>query len=114
MANPPLFHVFTLRARQGKGDALVTWWRETALDVFRSLPGIKSVRALQTQYLLGGEYDLEWWFELENWAGYDQVTQAFATNPQLGAALAEQDSLVEFGPSRVVAEWPDPRFPPQP
>lgn len=102
-----LYFVWTWKPRPGKSEAAEQWWNESGKALYANSPGVKSVRTFVSQFGLGGEYPLEIWLELENYAAFDWVLQDIASNPKRYAPLAEYDELFEPGPSRIVAPWPE-------
>lgn len=100
------FHVSTFKTLPGKRLDGEKWWTDKARPMFQSMPGVKSVNAYVTQFGLGGEYEIEVWLEIENYAAYDQVDQDVAANPQKYQALAEAEELFETGPGRLMGDWP--------
>jgi len=106
-----IYYVRTGKIKSGKADEAAKWWREKGKAMTESCPGVKSVKAYDAQYFLGGEYDLEIWIEIENYAAFDRVDEDFLANPQKYAALREAQDVVEWGPSRLMGEWPESQFP---
>lgn len=98
--------VLTTRAKPGKGDEAVKWWNEKGKAVYESLPGVKSVKAYAAQFGLGGEYGLEIWMEMENYAALDRIDEDLEANRQKYAAFGESQDLFDDGPARIMGEWP--------
>ena len=78
--------------------------------MFESAPGVKSARAYAVQFRLGGEYYLEMWIEKENYAAYDRMDEDMFANPQKYAAIGEAQDLFEWGPARVMGDWPESQW----
>jgi len=106
-----LYHVSTAKVKPGKMDEFTKWWREKGKAFSESAPGTKSVKAYAAQFRLGGEYGLEIWIEIENYASYDRLDEDILANPQKYAAWHEAQDLVEWGPSRLMGDWPESQFP---
>lgn len=106
-----IYHVWTAKIKPGKGDEFAKWWREKGKALSESAPGTKSVRAYAAQFGLGGEYSLELWVEKENYASYDRLDEDILANSQKYAAWRETQDLVEWGPSRLMGDYPESHFP---
>lgn len=106
-----IYHVWTAKTRRGKWDEAVKWWQEKGKVTYESLPGVKSVRAYAVQFGLGGEYTLEMWVEKENYAAYDRVDEDVLANPQKYVAWREAQDVLEWGPSRLMGDYPESYFP---
>lgn len=106
-----LYHVSTAKFKPGKGNEAAKWWREKGKALAKSEPGTKSVRAYGRQFGLGGEYVLEIWREVEDYASFDRLDEDILANPQKYAAWREADDLFEWGPSRLMGDWPESHFP---
>jgi len=106
-----LYHVWTAKSKPGKRDEAKKWWLEKGKPLLESVPGAKSVRAYAVQFGLGGEYFLEMWVEKENYAVYDRVDEDVLANPQKYAAWSEAEDVLEWGPSRLMGDWPESQFP---
>ncbi len=106
-----IYFVATARHRPGKAGAGAKWWTEKGQPVFGSLPGVRSVRVYATQFGLGGEYSLEFWYEVENYAALDKWDEAFEADPEkYGPALQGFNDLFEAGPGRMMGDWPESRL----
>jgi hypothetical protein len=81
--------------------------------MFESIPGTKSVRAYATQFQLGGEYSIEIWVEVKNYAYFDLLDKDIEQNPQKYSPLREAQDLFDWGPSRVMGDWPESMFIPE-
>ena len=106
-----LYHVWTAKIKPGKGDEAAQWWREKGQVMTESRPGVKSVRAYAVQFGLGGEYRLEVWSEIENYAAFDRMDEDVLANPQKYAAWRESLDLFEWGPFRLMGDYPECFFP---
>ncbi len=74
--------------------------------------GVKSVKGYGAQFGLGGEYFIEIWLEMENYAAFDRIDVDLDTNPQNYAALGEVQDLLEFGPAHMMGDWPESSWSP--
>lgn len=106
-----LYVVWTAKIKPGKGDEYAKWWREKGKVMVESYPGTKSVRTYAAQFGLGGEYGLELWAEIENYAAFDRLDEDMLANPQKYAPLREAQDLVEWGPARLMGDYPESHFP---
>lgn len=106
-----LFQVNTAKIRPGKRDEAAKWWREKGRALIESEPGTKAVRAYAKQFGLGGEYGLEIWTEVEGYASFDRLDEDILANPQKYAAWREAKDLFEWGPGRLMGDWPESHFP---
>jgi len=101
-----IYHIATAKIKPGKKwDEAAKWWREKGKAMYESMPGVKSVKAYGDQ--LGGEYMLEFWTEMENYAALDRINEHLLANPQKYAALGEAEDLFEWGPGRLMGDWPE-------
>ena len=107
-----IYHVSTAKIKPGKEAEAVKWWQEKGKTMYESLPGVKSVKAYGAQFGLGGEYGLEIWLEMENYAAYDRIDEDLEANPQKYAALREAQNLFEWGPARLMGDWPESHWSP--
>jgi hypothetical protein len=106
-----IYFVGTARARPGKAGAGAKWWTERGQAVYESLPGVKSLRVYATQFGLGAEYNIEFWYELENYAVLDEWDKAFDADPEkYGSVFQEFNDLFEAGPSQLMGDWPESRL----
>ena len=106
-----IFYVSTARPRPGKGSEAANWWKETGKPFFESIPGVKSLQTFAGQFGLSGEYGIEFWYELENYAVMDLWDKDVAANPQkYGSIFQEFNELFDSGPSRVMGDWPESRL----
>ena len=106
---PPyrLFHVSTATLRPAKRAAAIRWWREEGRAFYAGLPGVAGVQAYAPQFGLGGTA-IEIWLELESYAAYDRTEAAIAAEPgRYAEPFQRATELLEWGPSRLVGEWPE-------
>ena len=80
--------------------------------MYESFPGVKSVKAYGAQFGLGTKFGLEIWLEMENYAAYDRIDVDLEANPQKYAAMDESNDLFDFGPARVMGDWPESSWSP--
>jgi hypothetical protein len=105
--------VYTARTRLGKREEAASWWRDKGKPMYESAPGFLSATAFASQWRLGqGRYDLEIWVELKDYASLDRLDEDAMVNPQKYAAYGESLEIFEWGPSRMVGEWPQSQFSP--
>ena len=107
-----IYHVWTAEIKPEKMDEAAKWWQEKGKATYESLPGVKSAKAYGVQFGLGGEYRLEFWMEMENYAAYDRIDEDLFANPQKYAAFGEGLELFEWGPARVMGDWPESHWSP--
>lgn len=108
-----IHYVFTTRVKPGKGAETVKWWREKGKATYELLPGVRSVRAYAVQFGLGGEYGIEIWMEMENYAALDLIDEDLETNREKYAAFGDADELFDYGPARLMGEWPQSHWSPE-
>jgi len=107
-----IYHVWTAKIKPEKMGEAAKWWQEKGKATYESFPGVKSVRAYAAQFALGGEYGLEIWVEMENYAAYDRWDEDLVANPQKYAAFREIRELFEVGPGRLMGDWPESHWSP--
>lgn len=106
-----IFFVGTAKTHVGKGREAADWWLEKGEAGFKSLPGVISLRTLVSQFSLGGEYAIEFWYEIEDYGVLDSWDQAIVDTPEkYGPLLREFNEYFESGPSRLVGDWPASRL----
>jgi hypothetical protein len=108
-----IFVITTAKIKSGKTKEAVKWWQEKGKAIFESTPGTKSVRTYAVQFGLGGEYTIEIWSEMENYASFDLQDKDFIQNPQKYSAFRETPELFDFGPTRIMGDWPESMFTPE-
>ena len=106
MANYRIYQVTTFTIRPERRIEGEKWWQNTGKGLIESLPGVKSVHAYAAQFGLGSEYQLEVWTELESYAALDEWDRTIAANPQKYRGFGEAAQYFEYGPGRVVGDWP--------
>ena len=107
-----IYHVVTGKYKSGKSTEAVKWFQEKGKAMWESFPGVKSVKSYAVQFGLGGEYGIEIWLEVENYTAYDKMDEDLEANPQKYAAWAETPGLFEWGPARVMGDWPESHWSP--
>jgi hypothetical protein len=107
-----IYHVSTAKIKPGKANEAVRWWRDKGKPLNEASPGVKSAKAYAVQFSLGGGYTLEIWLEIENYATFDRWDEDLEANPQKYAAFAEGQDLFEWGPARVMGDWPESHWSP--
>ena len=114
MSDYRIYWVATAKPRPSlEPGVLEKWWRERGKGLHESIPGVKSVRVYQGQWGLGsGQYPLEIWLELENYAAFDRIDEDVMTNMgKWSDTLKEVGEYWESGPYfRLVGEWPECSF----
>ena len=108
-----IFVVTTAKIKPGKTKEAVQWWQEKGKALFELTPGTKSVRTYAVQFGLGGEYTIEIWAETENYASFDLTDKDFIQNPEKYSAFRETTELFDFGPTRIMGDWPESMFIPE-
>jgi TPR repeat protein len=108
-----IYFVYTAKFKPGKTKEAVKWWQEKGKAFKESFPGTKSVRAYAVQFRLGGEYDIEIWVERENYASLDLLDKDIDQNPQKYSPIKEAQELFDWGPSRIMGDWPESMFVPE-
>jgi len=91
-----IFVVSTAKVKPGKTKEALKWWQEKGKALFESTPGTKSVRTYAVQFGLGGEYSID----------IDQ-------NPQKYSPFKEAQELFDWGPTRIMGDWPESVFTPE-
>lgn len=106
-----IFFVGTARTKPGKAAAAAQWWGEKGYDSYRSLPGVKSLRTYAGQFGLSGDYGIEFWYEVDNYAVMDRWDEAIAADPQeYGPLFEEFAEFFDVGPSRMMGDWLESRL----
>lgn len=109
-----LYWVTAGKVKPGKSTEATRWWAEKAAPDIRSDPWTKSLNAYAVQFGLGGEYTIEIWQEIENYAAFDAMDQSFIGDQ--GEALKklelweEGQQFFDWGPSRLMGDWPQSSF----
>ena len=111
MAEYKIFLVGTAKIKPGKFEQATKWWREKGVPDILSRPWTKSLRCYAGQFGLGGEYDIESWQEIENYAVLDQMDQWLIEDPERAAKIRdiwqEAQEYFEWGPTRLMGDWPE-------
>ena len=108
-----IYFVYTAKFKPGKRKEALKWWQEKGKAFKESFPGTKSVRAYAVQFGLGGEYYIEIWVEKENYASLDLLDKDIDQNPQKYSPIKEAQELFDWGPSRIMGDWPESGFIPE-
>jgi hypothetical protein len=87
-------------------------FREKGISYYKKMPGVKSVKAYQGRFGFGPHsHDIEIWIELQDMACLDRWEQyVISHQDEILAIEAEWDQYFEDRGSRLVGEWPDPRW----
>ena len=103
-----IYFVGTARFRPGKAEEATKWWKEEGAPFYAALPGVKSLRTFAAQFGLGGEYGLEFWYEVDNYAVMDVWDKVISDDPgKYGPVFVKFAELFEGGPSRLMGDWPE-------
>lgn len=106
-----LFFVGQGKVKPGKFKEATEWWEEKGKPDILKDPWTVSLNAYAVQFGLGGEYTIEIWQEIENYAAFDAMDKKFTDDPQ-GAqetldVWIESNEFFEWGPSRLMGDWPE-------
>jgi len=111
MAAYKLFMVSTLKIKAGKFVEATKWWKEKGLPDLRTRPWTKSLRCYAAQFQLGGEYGIEIWEEIEDYAAMDAMDKWLEEDPKRTAKLLdlwkEGNDYFEWGPAKLMGDWPE-------
>jgi hypothetical protein len=110
MAEYRLYEVTSIRIKPNKGAQATEWWREKGKAAFEVSPGTKSVKAYAVQFGFGGEYQLEVWREIEDYGTYDRLDEDLFAHPEKYTAFRDVLDVLEFGPTRLMGDWPESQF----
>lgn len=105
-----IYEITTAKIKPGKSAQAVAWWDKRGIGVFKASPGTKSVRSYAVQFGLGGEYHLEIWREIEDYGSYDRLDADMLAKPEKYAAFLETTEFLEWGPTRLMGDWPQSQF----
>jgi hypothetical protein len=87
------------------------FWREKGMPDILSDSWTKSVKCYAVQFGLGGEYAIEVWQEIENYAAFDRMDRSMIDNPeksrQSWLIWKEGMEYFEWGPARLMSDWPE-------
>jgi hypothetical protein len=94
----------------GMDAEALKWWCEKCEPDILAEPCTKSLKTYAVQFALGGTYTIEIWQELENYAVLDTIETDVQERPEFYTRhmkhLREAHSIVEWGPARLMREWP--------
>lgn len=103
--------VWSGKFKPDKTDEAARWWREKGAPDLLAEPWTKSLHAYAGQFRLAGEYDLEVWQEIENYAALDRMDEWYAENPERArkkdGLWRQSVAFFDWGPSRLVGDWPE-------
>lgn len=102
-----IYEVTSIKIKPNKGGDAAEWRRQQGKAAFEVAPGTKSVRAHAVQFGFGGEYQLEIWREIEGYGTYDRLDEDLTSTPEKHAAFREVSDILEFGPTRLMGDWPE-------
>ena len=106
-----LYLVGTAKIKPGKFVEATKWWQEKGIPDILSRPYTKSLRCYAGQFGLSGQYDIEVWQEIENYAAMDAMDAWTIEDPERAAKnieyWQEANELFEWGPSRLMGDWPE-------
>jgi len=111
MADYKLFMVGTVKIRPGKFVEATKWWKEKGLPDLRTRPWTKSIKCYAGQFGLAGEYDIEIWQEIENYAVMDSMDKWIEEDPKRAEKTRdiwkEGNDYFEWGPTKLMGDWPE-------
>lgn len=103
-----IYFVNTAKSKSGKSAEAAKWWQEKGKAWFESSPSTKSVQAYAAQFSLGGDYFLEFWQEIENYAALDRWDEDMLQHPdKYSPMMKEASDLFDWGPARIMGDWPE-------
>jgi len=106
-----LYWVATAKIKPGKFEEATRWWREKGAPDVISEPWNVSLHAYAGQFRLAGEYEIEIWQGLENYAALDQMDAWYEEDPvrakKKNDLWEESTEYFEWGPARLVGDWPE-------
>jgi hypothetical protein len=106
-----LYLVGTVKIKPGKHEEAVRFWREKGMPDILAEPWTESLKTYAAQFGLGGQYTIEVWQEIKNYAALDQMDQDMIDNPgkyrEKRELWREAEELFEWGPSRLMGDWPE-------
>ncbi len=112
-----IFLVGQAKIKPGKFEEATRFWREKGAADILSDPWTKSLHCYAAQFALAGEYQIEVWQELENYAAFDQMDKAALDDPDAQKKKRElwkeANDLFEWGPTRLMGDWPESSLLPQ-
>ena len=111
MAEYKLYMVSTAKIKSGKFVEATKWWGEKGLPDLRTRPWTKSVKSYAVQFHLGGEYTIETWTEIEDYAAMDVMDNWIIEDPERAKEnrdmWQEANDYFEWGPTRLMGDWPE-------
>jgi hypothetical protein len=111
MTEYKLFMVSTAKIKSGKFVEATKWWGEKGLPDLKSRPWAKSVKSYAVQFGLGGEYSVETWTEIEDYAAMDEMDKWIIEDPERAQANTEMwqeaTEYFEWGPTRLMGDSPE-------
>ena len=110
MGSYRIYEVATARVKPGNSSEAVKWWNEKGKPLLEASPGTKWVKAFTVQFGLGGEYHLEIWREIDSYGSYDKLDEDMFARPEEYEAFSESFEFMEWGPTRLMGEWPESQF----
>jgi len=97
--------------KPGKFKEATKWWKDKGAPDLLSRPWTKSLKCYAGQFGLGGEYSIEIWQEIENYAVLDQIDSFIIEDPKRDAEIQkiwdEANEYFEWGPNRLMGDWPE-------
>lgn len=106
-----LYWVGQAKIKPGKYTEANKWWREKGAPDILSDPWTVSLRCYAAQFGLGGEYAIEIWQEIENYAAFDRMDKEIFDNPEKihekREIWKEARDYFEWGPNRLMGDWPE-------
>jgi hypothetical protein len=106
-----LFLVGQAKIKPGKFEEATKFWREKGAPDILSEPWTKSLHGYAAQFGLGGEYGIEIWQEIEDYAAFDTMDNAMLKSPE--EAKRKRDiwkeaiDYFEWGPTKLMGDWPE-------
>jgi hypothetical protein len=106
-----LYMVGSAKIKSGKFEEATKWWKHKGLPDIRSRPWVKSIKCYAGQFGLAGEYDIEIWEEIEDYAAMDAMDKWIEEDPKRAEKnrelWKEGNELFEWGPTRLMGDWPE-------
>jgi len=106
-----IFLVGQAKIKPGKFEEATKFWREKGAPDILSEPWTKSLRGYASQFGLGGEYGIEVWQEIENYAALDAMDNAVLNSPEEAQRKREiwkeAVDYFEWGPAKLMGDWPE-------
>jgi hypothetical protein len=109
---PGIYKIEQYARKSGSKLNAAQYFKVKGLPYFRKMPGVKSVRAYQGRFGFGSmDYDIEIWLELEDMASLDTWEDYVVSHQvEVLAFEAEWGQHFEGRGSRLMGDWPDPRW----